>query len=468
MPFHRLPRRSGSLLAHRSIGSALARDRVRRSTRLVLLASLLGVVAATSAAATPYPTPRSADELACNLARSRNGDDYRAWWDRIRGSSTYRDWFWNRIVPRRTDGACAAEVEQMFWQEAVPGNWSSVPALAGWDWPSGGYFTQTLWLQAIPGNWASGPAQSGWSWSSGGYYTQTFWLRAVPDGWGPRSYTLGTLRDQSYYRYFFWTGAVAKNWGPRGYSLGRLSGQGYYRFWLWQAAVPENWASQPRERGWPWTTGGYYTQALWLHAIPENWRAWDGETGSLGRDYYATGGQGHYRVYFWEYAVPDNWVTQGDRVGGWPWGSGGYYTQFFWWRAVPEDWAPGADQSIGGIPGQGHYAFWLYHFAAPRGFAWRSGWSVRGSRDASYYLFFLHEVFPSVHAEYAGLARLTSGHLEGAGAPAPVRDWFDDSASAVVVLTFDTEGNAEQSCRVASLLRDEGVDATFFVEGGAA
>ncbi|MEZ4292622.1 MAG: hypothetical protein R3E53_19620 [Myxococcota bacterium] len=361
---------------------------------------------------------RSADELACNLARSRNGDDYRAWWDRIRGSSTYRDWFWNRIVPRRTDGACTAEVEQMFWHEAVPGNWSSIPALAGWDWPSGGYFTQTLWLQAIPGNWASGPAQSGWPWASGGYYTQTFWLRAVPDGWGPRTYTLGTLRDRPTTVTSSGRVRSRRTGVPRPFARPPL-GSGL----LPLLALA---GGRPRELG--LATAGerlalderrlLHAGALAARDPRELARGTARPAASVAT---TTRRAGRGITASTSGSTPSRTTgSRSDRVGGWPWGSGGYYTQFFWWRAVPEDWAPGADQSIGGIPGQGHYAFWLYHFAAPRGFAWRSGWSVRGSRDASYYLFFLHEVFPSVHAEYAGLARLTSGHLEGAGTPAPV------------------------------------------------
>jgi peptidoglycan/xylan/chitin deacetylase (PgdA/CDA1 family) len=227
--------------------------------------------------------------------------------------------------------------------------------------------------------------------------------------------------------------------------------------------VPENWAPVADIGGWPWASGGYFTQTFWLKAVPENWAAHDGI--ALGRGYYGTGGQGYYRFYFWEHAVPDNWVSQADRVGGWPWTSGGYYTQFFWWRAVPEDWLPMADHAIGGVANQGHYAFWLYHFAAPRGFAWRSGLSFRGSRGASYYFVTMHETLPPVHAEYAYLRRLTSNHLAGAAVEEPVSTWFDPAARAVVVLTFDTEGDEAQSCRLAGMLDEEEISATFLLTG---
>lgn len=437
--------------------------------RLLFFVVPLLLMWGSGASAAPYPIPRDARQLACNLSSAHNPTEYASWWNRVRSSPTYEDWFWQEIVPRRINSGCAFNVQSIFWNRAVPENWDMMPGMDDWDWPQGGYFTQTLWLKAIPENWAMENNHGSWPWSRGGYYTQTFWLRAVPDNWGPRSYQLGSLTEQGYYRYFFWTGAVAKNWVPDSHRLGTLLNVGYYRYWLWSSAVPNNWAMRPSEQGWKWTSGGYYTQALWLHAVPENWSAYTGPDHTLGRDYYAQTGnnQGHYRFIFWEHAVPEQWASIGDRVNGWPWRSGGYYTQFLFWSAVPEDWMPRTDYSIGGIPNQGHYAFWLYHYAAPRGFAWREELSVRGSDGASYYLDQIHDVLPQHHAEYAGFRDLTSGQLEHPSRPSPVNDWFDPGAEVVVVLTFDTEGSSEQSCRVAELLEQEGLPATFMIEGVA-
>ncbi|MEM9177552.1 MAG: polysaccharide deacetylase family protein, partial [Myxococcota bacterium] len=331
----------------------------------------------------------------------------------------------------------------------------------------GGYFTQTLWLRAIPENWAWSEGFEGWYLEDGGYYTQTFWLHAVPEDWGPRAGSLGDEANQGYYRWWFWRGAVAKNWVKRDWKLGSRERLGYYRFFFWGHAVPGAWAPQAAFGGWRDATGGYYEQSLWQHAVPQNWTSYDEEVTALGQAYYRVDGDdiGHYRHFLWEYAIPENWADRPDFVEGWPWPEGGYYTQTFWWRAVPEDWSPGAEYAIGGRTNRGHYAFWLYHFAAPRGFAWRPGWSVRGSDGASYYLFHMHETLSGVHPDYAEMRRLTSGHLEGARVPRPVDTWFDAEAEAVVVLSFDTEGAKDQSCRVHDLLVELGVDASFMLDG---
>lgn len=441
-----------------------------RSAGATTLVACTTLLIASSALATPHPEPEDAGQLACNLSPDANPIEYRGWWREVEHAPEYRRWFWEEIVPGRLSGSCAATVERLFWERAVPENWAWTGAMEGWYQPDGGgYYTQTLWLKAVPDNWVRVDDLGGWYLPRGGYYTQTFWSRAVPENWGPVVGALGDETHQGYYRYWFWRGAVAKNWVERSWKLGSVDGLGYYRFFLWGHAVPGGWADQPAFAGWRDPSGGYYEQSLWLHAVPQNWLAYDGETFSLGQDLYGVDGddQGHYRRYFWEYAVPENWSMRSDFVDGWPWHQGGYYTQLFWWRAVPEDWLPTPAQAIGGIGNQGHYAFWLFHYAAPRGFALRPDWSVRGSAEAGYYLFHMHETLPSAHAEYRELKRLTSAHLAGAHTPAPVDQWFDEGARAVVVLSFDTEGRASESCRLDAFLDEQEIDATFLLNGAA-
>ncbi|HJQ84989.1 MAG TPA: polysaccharide deacetylase family protein, partial [Candidatus Binatia bacterium] len=233
---------------------------------------------------------------------------------------------------------------------------------------------------------------------------------------------------------------------------------------FWERAVPEEWAPVPDVGGWPAARGGYYAQTLWLRAVPENWAPQPGL--SLGRGFYAEAKQGYYRHTLWEKAVPEGSAPVAP-LPGWPGTSpAGYYAQTFWLRAVPEDWVARPELAIGGRGGRGHYAFWLYHYAAPRDFAWRADLPGKAGPGAGYYDHWLH-AGPRAPA-HATLVQEAEGHLGDAASGVPAARWFAPDAHAVVILTFDTEGDAAEVCAVTRALRDEDVPATFFVVGRTA
>jgi len=318
----------------------------------------------------PFPEPRNAAELACDLSPAANPEGYRAWWDLVPRRGPYLRWLWKEIVPR-AQSDCAVDVRSTFWLHAVPDEWAPVAARRGWPRPAGGYYAQTLWLGAVPGGWArdtNAPSRPA------GYYADTLWLHAVPDGWAPRP-----------------------------------------------ALV-------------------------------------------LGRGPYVQPNQGYYRWLLWEIAVPDDWAVVPD-IGGWRASSGGYYAQWLWLHAIPDGWAPRPELAVGGQPDRGDYAFWFYHFAITRGFGARPS-----TGETGYYAYWLDRYFAGHVPAYELLLAEAAGYLDDARrqGPAPVDGWLGAGTHAAVVLTFDAEGNAAETCAITRALREEGVSATFYLLGRTA
>ena len=226
----------------------------------LLVAAALGVPAPARAEPT-VPPPVSADQLACRMAAS--DPESRALWDQLVTNATYQDWFWTDIVPNQTT-QCRSTVGSMFWNQAVPQNWATIPNIGGWPWASGGYYAQTLWLRAVPQNWATIPNIGGWPWATGGYYTQWFWLHAVPDNW-----------------------ATIPNIGGWPWATG-----GYYTQWLWLHAVPDAWVRPVT------AAGGYFERTFWEAAVPQEWAR---------RPIFALGGVGNRGYFFfWMYRFGAN------------------------------------------------------------------------------------------------------------------------------------------------------------------
>jgi peptidoglycan/xylan/chitin deacetylase (PgdA/CDA1 family) len=127
-------------------------------------------------------------------------------------------------------------VRRVFWTQAVPEEWVSVPNIGGWPHASGGYYAQTLWLRAVPENWAPRPELSlgrgVYAQRGQGYYRQALWEKAIPDG------------DASgYYARTFWDHAVPEEWASRAeLAVGGRGGRGHYTFWLYHFAVPRDFA----------------------------------------------------------------------------------------------------------------------------------------------------------------------------------------------------------------------------------
>jgi peptidoglycan/xylan/chitin deacetylase (PgdA/CDA1 family) len=404
----------GKMRMNSTFSAHHARSLLQRAMAIAL--GSVAVFAAREARADPFPSPQNAGQLACDLAPGCN-PNYATWWNAVRDNPAYQNWFWNSIVPLGTSDASScpnagAQVRDVFWNQAVPENWSWTGDIGGWPFGAGGYFTQTLWLRAVPENWAWTGDIGGWPFGAGGYYTQTMWLLAIPDNWA----TIGNIG------------------------------------------------------GWPWSSGGYYTQWFWLHAVPDDWGP---RTGVLPSGPYAqfTGSapSGYYQYHFWSGAVPGNWRTI-PNVGGWPWASGGYYTQWFWLHAAPDQWAA-EPFTISGTDDRGYYDAWFYHFATMRDFAWDPNKSLGGTSGAGYYDFWWHD------GRFANATTTPLNHyhtlLEEAGgyvkpSTDKVSSWFDSMASAVVILTFDTESDRNQSCAMTSMLKGRGVPATFFLIGATA
>jgi peptidoglycan/xylan/chitin deacetylase (PgdA/CDA1 family) len=236
---------------------------------------------------------------------------------------------------------------------------------------------------------------------------------------------------------------------------------------FWNSAVPNNWNQVGNIGGWPWAAGGYYTQWFWLHAVPEGWGA-GAATSKLATGYYGplTDAEPYYRYTFFHDAVPNNWAWFGN-IGGYPWPAGGYYTQWFWLHAVPDGWAPGSN-AIGGVGNKGFYTAWFYHFATLQDFAWDAGLSLGGSAGAGYYDYWWYSSELGSIPFYANLRTTAGGYLSGASTGRQVNKWYDCSAQAVVILTFDTEGTEGDSCAVTNLLNTKAVPATFFLRGDTA
>jgi peptidoglycan/xylan/chitin deacetylase (PgdA/CDA1 family) len=380
---------------------------------LIALLPMLWLTPRPALATSPYPTPTTANQLACDLSPSANPGEYSSWWQAVPSRSTYSSWLWNDIIPSGSS-ACRTDVANTFWNQAVPANWVSVGNIGGWPWPAGGYYTQNLWLRAIPQNWAVVPDIGGWPWSTGGYYTQVFWLHAVPD----------------------------------------------------------NWVSVANIGGWPWPAGGYYTQWLWLHGIRDSWApaanlSLGHMPASTAMANFSQGNQGYYRYWFWEGAVPDNWVSVAN-LGGWPWSTGGYYTQWFWLHAAPDEWAVNPDMAIDGKAGVGYYDYNVYHFATVRDFAWRDFFSIGGSSGAGYYDYWYHGSLGQSLAHFRQLLSLAGGYLANASGFQPVSTWLDPAAQAGVILTFDTEGSEAETCAVTDVLNRQGIPGTFYLAGATA
>jgi peptidoglycan/xylan/chitin deacetylase (PgdA/CDA1 family) len=338
---------------------------------LLALAPAFWLSATPVSAASPFPAPATAEQLARNLSPAGNPGAYTSWWTTLPSNSTYAGWFWNDIVPNSSGSKWRTDTANTLWNSAVPNNWAMVADLGGWPWPKGGYYTQMLWLHAIPEGWAPVANIGGWPWASGGYYTQQFWLHAVPDNWAPVGNTGGWPWSRGgYYSQWLWLHAVAANWAP----VANIGGWpwptgGYYTQWFWLHAVPENWAMTSDIGDWSSADGGYYTQWFWLHAIPDNWAA----TANIGGWNWPSGG--YFTQWFWLHAVPDRWAVVGD-IGGSPRPTDGYYTQWFWLHAVSDNWAAGVNLSLGHLPtpsaygdyvqaGQGYYRYWLWEGAIP-------------------------------------------------------------------------------------------------------
>jgi hypothetical protein len=282
-------------------------------------------------------------------------------------------------------------------------------------------------------------------------YADWFWFEIVPNA---------TTSCRSAVRDTFWNRAVPENWADvpniGGWSW---SHGGFYTQWFWLHAVPDNWADVPDIGGWPWPSGGYYTQWFWSGAVPDNWASQGNFT--LGRDPIGQAGQGYYRYHFWEGAVPGNWRAIAN-IGGWLWPWGGYYTQWFWLHAAPDEWVLRSEFAIGGDSPKGYYDFWFYHYAAIRDFAWDP------NRDggSGYYDYWFHDAIGANSRHYQDLLSIAGGFLPTNRVDRPVSTWFDPTARAVVILTFDHETlDAGDGCWTTSTLRNQGVPATFNLTG---
>lgn len=388
----------------------------------------------------------AADTLACNLSPQANPSGYMSWWQQVSTNPIYQSQFWYDIVPNQTS-ACRIDVANTLWNSAVPDNWVFVANIGDWPWDSGGYFTQTLWLHAIPEEWAPIANTGGWNAPTGGYYAQYFWLHAVP----------GNLHSVA-------------NIGDWPWATG-----GYYTQWLWLHAVPDDWAPVDKMGDWPWDWGGYYGQWLWLHAVPQNLAVVPNIGG------WGSSSGGYYAQWFWLHAVPDNWASR-QAESTWPWDWGGYYAQNLWltiipdhagsayydttlWtKAAPQQWARVANLNIGGDSNVGYYYNWLYRFGTASGIAPRDDAILNGDSAVGYYAYQLQ----IVHKNDAALAPLTSlagGYLANAASFKPVNQWYKSDAKAVVIFTFDAEGDRSQSCALRDVLNRHAVTATFFVMG---
>src|SRR5215472_9456482 len=307
----------------------VARGRFRRTglsaALSLLLLSTFGGPATPAFAAAPFPSPSTADQLACDLSPASNAGDFSSWWAAIPANATFAGWLWNDILPNNGGTACRADVAQTFWTRAVPGNWALIGNIGGWPWPAGGYYTQWLWLHAVPDNLASVADIGGWPWPAGGYYTQWLWLHAVRENWA-------------------FTGDIGGWPWPTG---------GYYTQWFWLHTVPDNWASIGNIGGWPFPTGGYYTQWFWQHAVPDNWAV----IGNIGGWPFASGG--YYTQSFWLHGGPDSWAARPEMAIGGK-GGAGYYDYSFYHFATVRDFAWRNALSINGSAGAGYFDYW-YH-----------------------------------------------------------------------------------------------------------
>lgn len=269
------------------------------SLRVITIAVLIACTAFASgwapASATPYPSPQSAHELACDLSPALN-PDYASWWNTVPHWTRYRTWFRRTIVPRSdpTDD-CAADVSATFWSSAVPDGWVPIRRMPQWPAPEGGYFTQKLWLYAVPKGWAPVPDIGGWPSATGSYYAQWLWLHAIPEGWAPRpgltlGHDLNPRQNQSYYRHFFWEYAVPGDLGqPVRILPGRVPAtQGYYAQWLWLRAIPEGWAPTPSLSIGGVGGRGFYDFIFYHQATAHDFAWRDGLSlgGSAGAGYY--------------------------------------------------------------------------------------------------------------------------------------------------------------------------------------
>src|SRR5712692_5590922 len=103
-----------------------------------------------------------------------------------------------------------------------------------------------------------------------------------------------------------------------------------------------------------------------------------------------------------------------------------------------------------------------------RDFAWDPNLSIKGSKGSGYYDYWFHNYFSSSDisgGHYARLREIAGDYLKNALSPALVNEWFDPSANVVVILSFDTHGNANQSCAISQVLQRRHVTASFMLVG---
>src|SRR5215472_18426762 len=211
----------------------VARGRFRRTglsaALSLLLLSTFGGPATPAFAAAPFPSPSTADQLACDLSPASNAGDFSSWWAAIPANATFAGWLWNDIVPNNGGTACRADVAQTFWTRAVPGNWALIGNIGGWPFASGGYYTQWFWLHGGPDSWAARPEMAIGGKGGAGYYDYSF-------------YHFATVRD------FAWRNAL---------SINGSAGAGYFDYW-YHRDFGQNVAHYQRLLG---LAGGYLNNA---------------------------------------------------------------------------------------------------------------------------------------------------------------------------------------------------------------
>jgi len=224
--------------------------------------------------------PSNAQELKRKLNPNTNphgptGWNY--WWDvEIPGNHTYREWFFNDIVP--TDPL----IYSMLLDRAIPGLWTQgfyykyffdtlVP-----EKTANSFYFDRFWQRAVPELWTQG------------FYYKRLWDKAVPENWRPSS-------SNPYYTTF-WNQAVPQLWA-----------KGHYYSRLWDKAVPQDWVPSSD------MNGTSYKWTFWIKAVPLGWSS------------------NFYQTRFWNQAVPNNWVSSyytntlnnSAKPGNW---ASGYYT----------------------------------------------------------------------------------------------------------------------------------------------
>jgi peptidoglycan/xylan/chitin deacetylase (PgdA/CDA1 family) len=136
----------------------------------------------------------------------------------------------------------------------------------------------------------------------------------------------------------------------------------------------------------------------------------------------------------------------------------------FWHQAVGQQWVRKASYSVGGTASSGYYYYWLYRFGTTSGIAPTDGEALFGDSTVGYYAAELQGKHRT-DAAIAPLWTLATGYLPGTATARPVNDWYAPDAHAVVIFSFDAEGDASQNCAVRDVFNKHKATATFNVVG---